>query len=421
MARDVIKENNLEDQEIFINTKTKDKKVESQFLTKISSFIGFIINKFTSSEPFNNKLDKVSTEPQTVAGAVEFLSDITVPSASVILGKDGAKISSAGRGLQYVDARSRPTLFPEYHFDNTGSEKPHYWVIDPLMELFPVCPDIDGTILTGNIDLPFVGALGASMTKALYVVADEVGIMRLQLWAGHSDTGAVLIDQKFEITTADVLLKFVFPVPIISEAGDLQLARFSGVNLKGAVQTSGAFIGVLCPQMFFDVHLLTDENFDRYYAVEKASLSRVSQTTVALVNQQDGVYETYHEYQYTPSVTDTFLISSCGVWSINDKKEKIFIKFSIVGDIVNKEGVLAKNAVKDDGIGEVVNVLVNGLIVGNADTGTDSRNNFNFSEVVDLVGGEVYTIKLEFSAGKENKEAAIYSNLFQVEQKTVKP
>lgn len=202
-------------------------------------------------------LDKVTLESQIVAGPVEFLEDITVPSGSVILGKNGARLSSTGRGLQYTDARERFTLFVEYHFTDAGGETPHYWDIDPVQTNFPVCPDEDGTILTGNIDLPFVGSLGSTMTRAIYIRPNSIGTLKLQIWEGSDSLGPVLVERDYEITTLDPV-RLEFPVPVITEGGDLQYVRLTGVDLLGAVQTTGAFVGQLCPFLEFDVHLLTE-------------------------------------------------------------------------------------------------------------------------------------------------------------------
>jgi len=53
-------------------------------------------------------------------------------------------------------------------------------------------------------------------------------------------------------------------------------------------------------------------------------------------------------------------------------------------------------------------------------TGTDIRTPYYIESVYTLEAGETYTLKVEFSSDSQNKEATIYSNLFQVEQKTVK-
>lgn len=206
-------------------------------------------------------LDKVTLDAQTVAGPVEFFQDITVPSGSVILGKDGAKLSSAGRALHYNDARKRATLFTHYHYDETGSEIPSYYKLDPLQEHFPVNPDDDGTVINTS-ELAFVGALGVSITTAFYLKPTTNDPIRLQVWEGSDDTGAILIDQSFNNqgvtrTYAGVLTRFELPVPLITEAGDLQFVRITGTPLIGAIQSSGAFIGELQPYLEFDVHLAT--------------------------------------------------------------------------------------------------------------------------------------------------------------------
>lgn len=206
-------------------------------------------------------LSKTTLDPQTVAGSVEFLQDITVPSGSVILGKDGARLSSAGRSLHYTDARELATLYTEYHYDDTGSEVPHYLEWGALQTNFPVNPDDDGTVLSTS-NMAFVGALGASATLAFYVKPLTQGVLRLQMWEGSDDTGAVLIDTLFNVTGIhqNTISKFEFPVPLITAAGDLQFVRFTGVDLSGAVQTAGAFIGELQPFMEFDVQLLTQKD-----------------------------------------------------------------------------------------------------------------------------------------------------------------
>ena len=114
-----------------------------------------------------DKLDKVTLDAQTVAGPVEFLMDITVPSASVILGADGARISSAGRAFAFTDARERNTLFAQYSYDNTGGTKLSYWEIAARITA-NVCPDFAAT-LDDPQDLAFSGAIGNTLTRAFQI------------------------------------------------------------------------------------------------------------------------------------------------------------------------------------------------------------------------------------------------------------
>lgn len=215
----------------------------------------------SGGSPSGDFLDKNTDSDQEVMSPVTFRSDITVPTNSIILGEDGARLSSAGRAMHFTDARDTPTLFPEYHYDNTGSETPHYWEWGPLQTNFAVNPADDGTIIS-VADLAFVGALGASATLAIYLKPVSMGDLRIQIWEGSDDQGPVLLDISFtqSFGVMNTIQRFEFPVPIITEPGDLQFVRLSGVDLSGAIQTVGAFPGELQPFMEFDVQLLTQKD-----------------------------------------------------------------------------------------------------------------------------------------------------------------
>jgi hypothetical protein len=158
----------------------------------------------------------------------------------------------------------------------------------------------------------------------------------------------------------------------------------------------------------------------RYYKFDKAGLTRPSQTTIALANQQNDVYETYHEFIYTPSITDNYEFSSSGSWSKNITNDNINIRFSIVGGSVNEEFVFIQEGKDSGGTGVVVDVLQGGAIVGTVNTGTDIRIPFYMIGVDTLESDVPYTLKVEFKADVAGSESTIYGNLFQIEQKTVK-
>jgi hypothetical protein len=207
---------------------------------------------------FVDKLDKKRPESQTVISEVEFLSDITVPTASLILGKDGARIGSSARALSYTDARERNTLFSQYYYDDTGGTVLSYWDI-AVRQTLNVCPD-SGVTLSDPQELPFSGAVGNTLTRAFKIIPKTSGTLRVQSWEGVDDTGAVLIDSSFTILVGDIdnLTLIDLPIGLISEVGDLQFVRFSGVQLSGSLsQSSGIFIGQECPYLDSDVHLLT--------------------------------------------------------------------------------------------------------------------------------------------------------------------
>jgi hypothetical protein len=206
----------------------------------------------------DDKLDSVTLVPQTVAGAVEFLQDITVPSTSVILGKDGARVGSAGRSLSFTDARERNTLFSQYSYTDAGGDQLYYWDIGPLQE-FNICPDSNASLPSPQ-ELAFSGAGGNSLTRGFNIIPLSAGTLRVQAWEGPDDTGAVLTDNYYEITGPQLASASPIPLPAgqISETGDSQFVRFSGIQLAGSLsQSSGLFVGQEAPFLDTEVHVLT--------------------------------------------------------------------------------------------------------------------------------------------------------------------
>lgn len=205
-----------------------------------------------------NKLDKITTDPQTVAGEVEFFSDITVPTASLILGKDGARIGSSARALAFTDAREKNTLFAQYSYDDTGGTSATYWGID-ARQTFNVCPD-SGVTLSDPQELAFSGATGNTLTRSFNIIPKAAGTLRVQSWEGLDDTGATLSDTSFEILPGDIdnITQLELKLATLSEVGDMQFVRFSGVQLSGSLsQSGGIFIGQECPYLDSELHLLT--------------------------------------------------------------------------------------------------------------------------------------------------------------------
>lgn len=244
---------NVSEEDFVIGTDSESEDKET-----VTFELGSIVGLVEQSGKF---LDKETIVPQTVAGEVEFLSDITVPTGSVILGKDGARISTAGRALLFNDARERPALYAEYHYDDTGSTEPTYWLFGSLIPKAYASPDNDGTIFQSPSEMTFVGAGGNTMTHSFWLTPATTGILRVQSWEGLDDTGAVLIDSLFPIGVGalNTELEIMLPAPVITESGDLQFVRFTGVDLYGAVQSSGLFIGQSVPKLASNVQLLTKE------------------------------------------------------------------------------------------------------------------------------------------------------------------
>jgi len=208
----------------------------------------------------SDKLDKLTLAPQTVAGPVECFSDWTFPSASIILGADGARISSAGRNFTFVDARERDVLFVQYTYDDAGGKKPEYWEIAARITS-NVCPDSDVT-LSDPQDLGFTASIGNTLTRAFQIIPKTAGPLLVESWEGSDDTGPVLTRTTFDILPGDIdtVVMLELKVGQISEIGDSQYVRFSGIQLAGSLsQSSGIFVGQECPYLDSDVQLLTKQ------------------------------------------------------------------------------------------------------------------------------------------------------------------
>lgn len=199
--------------------------------------------------------------PVVFEETTEFKKSIIVPAGSVIMGPDGAVISSAARSFLYTDARERETLFTQYSFDNSGTTNAYQWTSPGVSSQLDVCPD-SGNTLSDPQELAFSGAAADTLSIAFWVIPKTTGTLRIQAWEGVDDTGAVLSDTLFEITAPqiDVNIQLMLSPAQISEVGDMQFVRFSGIQLSGAVQSSGIFIGQNCIFLQSDVHILTKKD-----------------------------------------------------------------------------------------------------------------------------------------------------------------
>ena len=202
-------------------------------------------------------LDKTDLAAQTVAGPVEFLQDLTVPPASLILGAGGAELSSGTRFFQFRDALGGLQYFPFFDIKAAGNTSPVYY--QPSDEAdFIVNPDF-GTTLSDPQEMAFPTTAGDTYTVAFTVRPMTVGDLLIETWAGTDDTGAVLISNTFPVLIGDVgtELRLDLPNPITLFTGDDIFTRFSGVQLDGAVQSSGPFIGLEKPFISSSLNFLT--------------------------------------------------------------------------------------------------------------------------------------------------------------------
>jgi len=215
----------------------------------------------TTSDALNTlesaKLDKLALSPQTVASEVEFLQEITVPPSSLILGVDGARLSSSGRALLFRDAFRENCFYPFYFVDDTDNVRPIWPSPGDIIEA-TVNPDL-GITLSDPQEMAFPTSVGNTLTKAFIIRPMTAGILMVETWTGADDTGALVVKNKFEVLPGDIgnELTLMLPNPLMLFLSDSIFTRFSGVQLDGAVQSSGPFMGELKPFLRSSVHILT--------------------------------------------------------------------------------------------------------------------------------------------------------------------
>lgn len=158
------------------------------------------------------------------------------------------------------------------------------------------------------------------------------------------------------------------------------------------------------------------------YRSAQAGITRVGQTTVALANQQNNVYEEYFNDSFTPSVTDNFQVSIRWKWSSNVTQNSAFFRVTL-SDGVNPDIVILTVIEPKDagGTGEVVDILQGGAIVGSVNSGSSER--FTGYEIADIIltAGTSYNLKLEWTKDSNNSRLTIYSSTIRWEQKTQNP
>ena len=157
------------------------------------------------------------------------------------------------------------------------------------------------------------------------------------------------------------------------------------------------------------------------YVNSKAGITRPSQTTVGLINQQGNIYEEYLSLTYAPTITDNYRLSLSFSWSANNNQFNALFRISITDGTTTEFFILRTEPKDVAGTGIVLDVLQGGAIVGQADTGTDVRLfESSFSDYT-LDVGKTYTVTLEWANEDANSETAIFGGFLSLEQKTINP
>lgn len=306
-----------------------------------------ILADITDIDSLDEYLSKTTLDPQTVAGAVEFLQDITVPTGSIVLGKDGAKISSLTRAQGFTDARGNMNAVVHYPMnDQASTDKPYYYEVGAEQTL--VVTDGLGQTLTGNQEFVFT-TLTDGKTNAFEVIPKTSGTLRVESWEGTDDTGAKIADNYYEIPPLVAFntlntFRIELPSPIITNSGDQQFTRFSGIDLEGGIATIGGFVGQLKPYLVSDLQFLTkkelaNEDEVRGFLNSKGDWDADTNTPTLLDNGGGGVEGDF----YRISVAGATIIDGDGPWEEGDW---IYNYNGVWNRLLGASGIALRNTVK---------------------------------------------------------------------------
>jgi len=168
---------------------------------------------------------------------------------------------------------------------------------------------------------------------------------------------------------------------------------------------------------------LGDINTLPYYDRDIPGLYLPGQTTVALANQQQNVYETYGEgLTFTPVVSGNYRLGVIWIWSIDVSNSSADFKISVSENGGAPVVLLAAKYESKEiaGAGVLVDVQEGGAIVGQVNTSTDTRIPQTVWADFNLTAGVTYKWTLEYLAEALNTELTIYNAQISIEEKPIR-
>lgn len=201
-------------------------------------------------------LSKTDASPQMIMGEVTFDVDPIFNPGSILLGKNGSKISSGGHVLNYRSADGEDHFFPMAHYSDSGVGGTTTYSMGELVNF--VSASVADTQLDDGATMLFSSVV-TSYSHGVYIIPAETGELTITSHIGTSSSGGVIAKNIIDITPA--MVGVVVPVAYGSKYMDLEGSEiflvFSGVALMGGIQTSGSFNGQLVPYLASDFQIVT--------------------------------------------------------------------------------------------------------------------------------------------------------------------
>lgn len=149
------------------------------------------------------------------------------------------------------------------------------------------------------------------------------------------------------------------------------------------------------------------------------TLWAAGRTTEGLINQQANIKEEYISVLHTPTFTTDYEISTSFLWSMNLATDHLSLDIFIenltdsTSEIIPAGLVEAKDAA---GTSTSLNIIVNGLVTGNINNGTDQRYHGALNPIRELTRGKDYKISLRFTSLLALSRAAIHSGAITLKE-----
>jgi len=354
------------------------------------------------------------------------LYDLQVPPESIEIG-NAIKISDLAQSVGYKTAfDDKQYILMSYEIDEDGSKNPiikdfgspSEFVLQPLFDVTQTFQGVASFPITSQQDV-----IGQTYNLKLFSNADiEFNVIRV---AENGGVDTIVVNETF-LSSSTNIDGFDFDLMPLTDfqIGADYILEFSTPNNED-IQVRGTLINTVFVPYVKRVKGWEYENkeigFKKKYVNSKASISRPSQTTVGLINQQGDIYEEYLSLTYSPTITDNYRLSLSFSWSANNNQFNALFRVSITDGTTTEFFILRTEPKDVAGTGVVLDVLQNDVIIGQANTGTDVRLfESSFSDYT-LNSGSTYTVTLEWANEDANSETAIFGGFLSLEQKTINP
>ena len=352
--------------------------------------------------------------------------DLQVPPESIEIG-NAIKLSDLAQTVGYKTAYDdKQYILMSYEIEEDGSKNPivkdfgspSEFVLQPLFDVTETFQGVASFPITSQQNV-----IGQTYNLKLFSTADvELNVIRV---ADNGGEDTIVVNEILPASSTNID-GFDFDLTPLTDfqIGVEYILQFTTPNNED-IQVRGTLISTVFVPYVKRVkgweYVEKEIGFKPKYVNSKAGITRPSQTTVGLINQQGNVYEEYLKLEYTPTITDNYRLSLSFSWGANNNQFNALFRISITDGTTTEFFILRTEPKDVAGTGVVLDVLQGGVIVGQADTGTDIRLFESSFSDYQLTAGLNYTITLEWGNEDANSETTIFGGFLSLEQKTLNP